>query len=72
MTVKHGVNLSSIYDSSKTNKLNEQRKVEEEIPLNKRIAKTKHDEVRHVKGGKVFQLRTGQEKKGFYFFSLDF
>lgn len=64
MAVKRGVNISSIYDPSKTNQLNEQRKVEEEIPLEKRVSTVRHDEVRHVKGGKVFQLHTGQDKTG--------
>ena len=64
MALKSGVSVSSIYDGSKVNELKEQRKVEEEIPLAKRIANSKHEQARHVRGGKVFTLNTGNNKKG--------
>lgn len=63
MDVKHGIKLSSMYDSSKLNTLNDQRKVEEEMPLGKRISTTQHDEVRHVRGGKIFQIHSKKSTK---------
>ena len=46
-------------------KLKEQRKVEEEIPLLKRISITKHEEVRHVKGGKVFTPKSTLDEEDY-------
>jgi hypothetical protein len=37
MTVRSGVDLGHFYDSNNTSKLKEQRKVEEMIPMSKRI-----------------------------------
>ena len=64
MPVRSNVALSALYDPSKSNELKEMRKVEEETPLAKRIASANHEEVRHVKGGKVFTIQRKQDKKG--------
>ena len=64
MPVRSNVTLSALYDPSKSNELKEMRKVEEETPLGKRVSSANHEEVRHVKGGKVFTIERKQDKKG--------
>lgn len=63
MTVRTGVDLSQIYDPKNTSKLKEQRRVEEQIPMSRRLGNGTVAQSRRVQGGKVFEMQVGKDKK---------
>jgi len=62
MTVRSGVDLGHFYDSNNTSKLKDQRKVEEMIPMSKRIDKKEKPQSRNIRGGRVFEMEVGKKK----------
>ncbi|CAG5114363.1 Oidioi.mRNA.OKI2018_I69.chr2.g8421.t1.cds [Oikopleura dioica] len=62
MTVRNGVDLGHFYDSNNTTKLKEQRRVEELIPMSKRIDKKEMPQSRNIRGGRVFEMEVGKKK----------
>ena len=63
MEIRSGVEFTSLHGGPSREELIRKRNIEENQSLGDRVRKAKHDQVTHVKGGRVFTMERKKNEK---------